>query len=219
MRDPVIARILAVATGCATLPVAVSAHPASGIVVDGRGQVCLRDIDSRAIWKIDAAGKLTKFSDKMGGHWMALDTEGSFARTDLKQFKRVTPTGVKPTLIVADGGAPIVVNRDGELYYGLGLSEGDKVTVGLTQFSPDGKQKPFATDLKGTVEKLGISGLAAGPDGSLYLACNSAVLKVKTDGTFTKVADPVEVKDCDVDYPDNNPKFPMPALRGLAVDS
>src|SRR5260370_36873277 len=39
------------------------------------------------------------------------------------------------------------------------------------------------------------------------------------DGTFTKLAHPVVVNDCDVDFPDNNPKFPMPALRGLAVDS
>jgi sugar lactone lactonase YvrE len=44
------------------------------------------------------------------------------------------------------------------------------------------------------------------------------VVKVKADGTVTTVAAKVEVEDCDTDYPDNNPKFPMPALRGLAVD-
>ena len=218
MRCPAFTRILAIAALYATVPAAAWRHPASGVVVDGQGHVYFQDIVGRAIWRIDAEGKLTKFSDKVGGHWLALDAEGSFARADLKRFQRVTPTGVKPALIVAVGGAPIIVNRDGNLYYGLSLLDGDRVAVGLTRISPDGSQKLFASDLQATVEKLGISGLAVGADGSLYLACNSAVLKVNTDGTFTKVADPVEVKDCDVDFPDNNPKFPMPALRGLAVD-
>jgi sugar lactone lactonase YvrE len=219
MRVPVVSRLLAVVTVCAAAATAASAHPASGIVVDGQGQVFFQDIVGRAIWKIDAGGKLTKFSDKVGGHWLALDTEGHFARADLKRFARVTAPGVKPALIVADGGAPIVVNADGNLYYGLRLLDGDKVKVGLTQFSPDGRQKPFAPGLNVAVEKLGISGLATGPDRSLYLACSSTVLKVRADGTFTKVVDKVELKDCDVDYPDNNPQFPMPALRGLAVDA
>ncbi|HEV8070896.1 MAG TPA: SMP-30/gluconolactonase/LRE family protein [Planctomycetaceae bacterium] len=219
MRVRVIASILGVAAVWATFPAAASAHPGSGIVVDGQGQVFFQDSAGRAIWKIDAAGKLTKFCDKVGGHWMALDAEGRFARTDLKRFKRVTPVGAKPALIVAEGGAPIVVNNDGNLYYGLSLLGGHKIAVGLTRISPDGKQKLFAPALKETVEKLGISGLATGSDGSLYLACNSAVLKVEMDGTFNKVASPVEVKDCDVDFPDNDPTFPMPALRGIAVDS
>src|SRR4029077_9611717 len=113
-----------------------------------QGQVYFQDIAGNVIWKIDAEGKLTKFSDKVGGHWMALDAEGSFARADLKRFKRVTPAGVKPALIVAEGGAPIAVNSDGNLYYGLSLLDDDKVAVGLTRISPEGKQKLFAPDLK-----------------------------------------------------------------------
>ncbi len=30
---------------------------------------------------------------------------------------------------------------------------------------------------------------------------------------------PVATSDCDEDYPDGNPKWPLPALRGLAVDA
>jgi sugar lactone lactonase YvrE len=161
---------------------------------------------------------LTKFSDKVGGHFLALDAEGSFARADLKRFRRVTASGVKPALIVAEGGAPIAVNSDGNLYSGLRSLQGKNPVGGLTRISPDGKQQPFAPDLKATVEKLGISGLAAGPEGSLYLACNNAVLKVKADGTFTKVTEKVEVKDCDEDIPDD-PTVRLPALRGLAVDA
>ena len=218
MRFPVVSRILAVAAVCAALPAAASAHPSTGIVVDGQRQVYFQDIAADVIWKIDAEGKLTKFYDKVGGHFLALDAEGSFARADLKGFRRVTAAGVKPALIVAEGGAPIAVNSDGNLYSGLRSLEGSKAGGGLTRISPDGKQKPFAPELKQTVGKLGISGLATGPEGSLYLACNNAVLKVKADGTFTKVAEKVEVKDCDEDIPDD-PTVRMPALRGLAVDA
>ena len=84
----------------------VSAHPSSGIVVDQQGQVFFQDIVGGAIWKIDAQGKLTKYYDKLGGHWMALDGEGSFSRADLKLVKRITPFGAKPTLLVADGALP-----------------------------------------------------------------------------------------------------------------
>src|SRR5262245_10917847 len=96
MRVAVVARILATAAVCATLPAAASAHPGSGIVVDGQGQVFFQDIVGRTSWKIEEQGKLTKFSDKVGGHWMALDAEGSFARADLKLVERVTPASVKP---------------------------------------------------------------------------------------------------------------------------
>src|SRR6266404_7388491 len=136
------------------------AHPGSGIVVDPQGQVFFQDSLGRAIWKIDAQGKPTKYSDQLGGHWMALDTEGTFARADLKLVERITPSGVKPALIVADGGAPLVVNRDGYLYYGLSLLAGDQVAVGLTQISPDGKRTLFLLNETETAEKLGISGLA-----------------------------------------------------------
>ncbi|HEV8058834.1 MAG TPA: hypothetical protein VGP68_03120 [Gemmataceae bacterium] len=80
---PVVARILTIVALCAALPAAASAHPGSGIVVDAQGQVFFQDSGGRAIWKIDAAGTLTKLSDKIGEHWMALDTEGHFARVGI----------------------------------------------------------------------------------------------------------------------------------------
>src|SRR5262245_44357423 len=184
---------------------AVQAHPGSGIAVDRDGQVYFQDSVGRAIWKIDTAGRLTKFSDKHGGHWMALDTEGSLARSDVSPVERITPPGVRPALIVADGGAPIAVCRDGNLYYGLRLLDGDRVAVGLTRISPDGKRTPFAADATKAIENLGITGLAPGPNGSLYVACPSAVLKVSMDGKSTTIAKPVVVTDCDEDLADNNP--------------
>lgn len=149
---------------------------------------------------------------------MCLDSEGSFSRSQPRHFERITPDGVKPALIYADGGSPIAVLRDGNLYY---ASNDDSMTPGgaqVTRQSPGGVISIFPPDGKKTTGNLGITGLAPGPDGSLYIASPSAVLKLKMDGTFTILAQPIELKDCDVDYPDNNPNSLLPSLRGLAVD-
>ena len=194
-----------------------SAHPGSGIVVDQLGNVYFTHT-GRGCARIDPQGKLTYFHASRGGHWMCLDAEGSFALTQPKHFQRITLPGVKPALIYADGGSPIAVLRDGNLYY---ASNDETMTPGglqITRQSPSGELSAFPPDGKRTTEKLRITGLAPGPDGSLYIASPSAVSKLKMDGTFTTLAHPIELKDCDVDYPDNNPNSPLPSLRGLAVD-
>jgi len=195
----------------------VHAHPGSGIVLDQQGNVYFTHT-GRGVGKIDRQGKLTYVGETRGGHWMCLDAEGSFSRTQPKHFERITPDGVKPALIYADGGSPIAVLRDGNLYF---ASNDEKMTPGglqITRQSPNGELSVFPPDGKKTTEKLGITGLAPGPDGALYIASPSAVSKLKMDGTFTTLAHPIELKDCDVDYPDNDPRTPLPYLRGLAVD-
>src|SRR5262249_27530754 len=148
------------------------AHPGSGIVVDPQGQVYFTH-SGRGVAKIDAQGRLTYVHDSKGGHWMCLDPEGRFSRTQPKFFERITPPGVTPALIFADGGSPVAVLRDGHLYY---ASNDERMTPGglqLTRMSPDGKLSLPVPGLRTTTEKLGITGLAAGPDGSLYVACPS----------------------------------------------
>jgi sugar lactone lactonase YvrE len=198
-------------------------HPSSGIVVDAEGQVYFQDAIGRAIWKIDSQGRLSKYFDRMGGHWMALDAQGTFARAKVPHFERITPDGTKPALVVADGGSPIVVNQDGNLYYLCGFSRTEPTDPGgplIGRITPEGKLTVLAPGLKDTVERLsGITGLAAGPDGFLFAACRSALLKIATDGTATVLVHPVAVADCDEDFPDGNPNLPLPALRGLAVDA
>src|SRR6266498_265203 len=102
----------------ATLAVA---HPSAGIVVDAQGVVFFSDL-SRGLWKIDPRGKLSQTHHE-GNHWLALDAQGSFAHAEFEKsphwprwFKRRTPAGVRPALI-GDGGSPIVVGPDGNLYY------------------------------------------------------------------------------------------------------
>ena len=209
--------ILVVTAQFSVTPFMASAHPGSGIVVDAQGNVYFSHFE-RGVGKIDRQGKLTYVGNTRGGHWMCLDANGSFSRTQPKHFERITPDTMKPALIYADGGSPIAVLRDGLLYY---VSNNEKMTPGgqqVTRQSPDGKIEVFPPGGKKVTEKLGITGLAPGPDGSLYIAQPNAVLKLKMDGTFTTVASSIELKDCDVEYPDNNPNSLLPCLRGLAVD-
>jgi hypothetical protein len=198
-------------------------HPSSGIVVNANGEVFFQDAVGRSIWKIDSRGRLSRYLDRLGGHWMALDAEGRFSRAKLPFFQRITPDGERPALVVADGGSPIAVCRDGNLYYLCGFSRTEPMDAGgplIGRMSPEGKLTVLAPGLKETVEKLdGITGLAAGPDGYLYAACPSAVIKIGLDGTASTLVHPVVVADCDVDFPDGNPNFPLPSLRGLAVAS
>jgi DNA-binding beta-propeller fold protein YncE len=209
--------ILLVAAPFALAAIRASAHPGSGIVVDQEGNVYFTHT-GRGCGKIDPQGKLTYIHESRGGHWLCLDAEGSFSRTQPKHFERITAEGVKPALIFADGGSPIAVLRDGKLYY---ASNNEKMTPGglqVTRQSPGGEISIFPPDGKKATEKLGITGLAPGPDGTLYISSPNAITKLKMDGTFTTLAHPIELKDCDVDYPDNNPQSPLPSLRGLAVD-
>jgi formylglycine-generating enzyme required for sulfatase activity len=197
------------------------AHPASGIVVNAQGEVFF--VHTRhGVCKIDAQGQLTYVRKVTGGHFLAPDPEERFSSAVYPRlFRKITPSGVKPALLYGDG-APFVVNRDGNLYYGSGYPEGDDMTPGfhtLTRLSPDGKRTLFAPRLKTKLAELheGVTGLAAGPDGTLFVACPNAVLKVQTDGTVTTFLHPVVVTDRDDDLAkDSHTRaFHSPYLRGL----
>jgi hypothetical protein len=156
---------------------------------------------------------------------MALDTEGKFPADAYPQlFKRITPPGVKPALLYASGGGPLVVNRDGNLYYGSGFPGGDDMAPRfhtVTRLAPDGKRTLFAPRLTKILADLneGVTGLTAGPDGSLLVACPNAILKVRADGTVTTLVHPVVVKDRadDLAKDSRTRAFHSPYLRGLDV--
>jgi len=197
------------------------AHPASGIVVDARGNVYF--IDSRhAVMKLDTNRQLTVVREVPDGHWLALDEAGYFARSTPKYFERITAFGVTPTLIFAGGGAPLVVASDGALYYASGESNGDPMFpggLGLSQIQADGRQSPVSKQLERILRDWddGITGLAAGPDRSVYAATWTGVVKVRFDGTVIVVRHPFDVPDCDPDPADHKPGNRLPYLRGLAV--
>lgn len=194
-------------------------HPASGIVVDEKGQVYFSDADD-GLWKIDAQGKVTRIH-RTGGHWLVCDEKGKYSGEDLKKwfeqritmnFGRISLPDSRGALLEVDG-APTVVDRDGNLCYG---------NLELSRLSPDGKVTLLTPTLKETADKLGgIKGLASGPDGCIYASCPSAILKIRPDGNVTTLIHPIVLKDVDVDtdLPRRTPENQQPYLRGLALDS
>jgi SMP-30/gluconolaconase/LRE-like protein len=198
-----------------------SAHPSSGIVVDPKGNVFFSDLD-RGVLKIDVSGKVTTISPKEGGHWLALDNNGSFSNVDFEKsphwprwFKRRTAVGIRPALI-SDGGSPLVVAPGGNLYY---VCNDDHMIPGgliIARLTPDGKEMLLNAAFRHASDELGgIKGLALSPDGSLYGSYPKAVLKFSLDGKVTTLLNPVVVVDCDKDPASSGD---APSLRGLAVD-
>jgi sugar lactone lactonase YvrE len=198
--------------------IAVVAHPSSGIVVNDSGEVFFVH-SGKGVGKIDARGKLVYVHETTGGHWMCLDRAGSFARAQPKFFARITPDGETPTIIFADGGAPLAVGTDGNLYFSSNWSGKEEHPPGgltVSRVSPDGKLAHVSTELKEALAKLdeGVTGLAAGPDGLLYVASPSSIYKMKLDGVVTPLVRPAVVADCDEDLP---PNWRAPGFRGLDV--
>ena len=196
-----------------------SAHPSSGIVIDKQGDVFFSDLD-RGVLKIDARGKVTTVFPRDGGHWLGLDVGGNFSRSDFvksphwpRWFKRRTPDGARPALI-SDGGSPLVVGSDGNLYY---VCNDEQMIPGgllIARLTPDGKETLLNPTFRKTSDELGgIKGLAIGPHGSLYASYPRAVLKFTPDGKVTTLLNPVVVADCQPAAED------APFLRGLAVDA
>ena len=193
------------------------AHPSSGIAVNDAGEVFFVH-STRGLAKLDKAGQLTYIHKTTGGHWLCLDRQGSFSRTQPKHFLRITPDGVRPAIIFADGGAPIAVCRDGNLYYGSGWGGGHEHEPGgatVCRLSPDGTLTAFPPQLKEVLARghAGVTGLAAGPDGPLYVASATGLYKVGMDGAVTTLVERPEVQGCDP----NPPPDGLPGFQGLDV--
>jgi len=199
------------------------AHPASAIAVDDKGTVYFV-YTGKGVMKIGTDGKVTTAFESKGGHWMCLDRDGAFAGTQPKYFRRITPAGVKPAILFADGGAPLVVNKDGNLYYGSWSTKEDPyapAALTVTRMRVDGTRENFAPALEKALADLGegVTGLAADQAGIIYVSTWSAILKVKTDGTVSTFAKDIKLPDCDWDPPDHNLSNHKPSFRGIAVDT
>jgi hypothetical protein len=193
-------------------------------VVDSQGHVYFI-YSAHGVMRIETSGEPTNIHPDGGGHWLALDSSGSFSRVTPKLFERITPDGSVPSLIFASGGAPLVVGQDGDLYYGTNGSPEDSFAPGaltVARLSPAGKQELFASRLQSKLSELkdGITGLAEGPGGSIYIATWRGILKLSKDGSIATIRHPLIVQDCDSDPADHNPANVASSLfRGLGVDA
>lgn len=211
MRTSFIVRTLISMVLCVLLGTSASAHPGSGIVVDKRGQVFFTDT-GQGVWKIDRQGKLTHLPASLF-HWMAIDEAGYFAESQKnfgEWFERVTPQSSKPALIMSSD-FPLTINRDGNLYY----ADTRPRSARIVRRTPGGKESVLAAD----EAFKGIAGIAAGPDGSLYITDANAIRKITLDGKVSQFASPEIIgtgKDRAINPP---PEAEGNYCRGLAVDS
>jgi hypothetical protein len=134
--------------------------------------------------RIDVSRKLTNMHEDKAGHWLALDAGGAFSQVRPREFERITPDGTTPSLVFASGGAPLVVAPDGNLYYGSDGSQEESFPPGaltVARFSASGQQELFAPLLEQKLAELkdGITGLASGPHGSIYVATWNGIVVLR----------------------------------------
>jgi streptogramin lyase len=206
-------KILALSIVLTLIATTASAHPGSGIEVDGDGQIFFTDT-GRCIWKIDANGKLTDLPGSRF-HWLAIDEAGRFAdseRTFGEWFERVTPKGAKPCIIQCSD-FPCTIGRDGNLYY-VSTRPGNSRIIRRT---PQGRETVLARDH--AFEH--IDGITCSPEGSLYITQNTggnaiAIRKITMSGEVSTVAGNFIDKDAIKDPP---AETSATYCRGLAVDA
>lgn len=188
-----------------------TAHPGSGIVVDKDGHIYFTDT-GKGVWKLDGTGKLSYLpSSKF--HWMTIDSQGGFAASPKyfgQYFERVTAQHNKPALIMCSD-FPLVVGKDGNIYYADTRAGSSKII----RRTPDGNESVLASN---RIFEF-ISGIAAGPDGSLFIteASNinaNTIRKITLNGTVSTIATFAGA---------NGKDFPLETAsaycRGLAVDA
>jgi hypothetical protein len=183
------------------------AHPGSGIVADREGRVYFLDTGA-GVWKLGANGALTRVPGP-AFHWMTIDPDNRFAKTQLPSGSgwEIARAGTNPTFLLASD-FPVAVGRDGNLYYPKAVGKDGVEIVTLT---PVGRASTLAR-----LPVPWVNGLAAGPDGSLYLTEDKAVLKIDKGGRVSTIAANLTLSGC-ATIPGSDPKE-GPYLRGLDVD-
>jgi hypothetical protein len=217
------------------LPMAATAHPATGIVVDARGRVHFSDLET--VWRLDAGGRLTVFRPAVRGrhvHELSIDREGNVYGGDVtyepstgkwvEAVWRRTHDGREATYLFAPTtepprGVSIWRDAEGNTFY----VEQDRHTNRETRIlkrTPRGEVTTLAggayghADGRGTQARFrSIGGLAFGPDGSLYLTDAGDVRRVGPDGEVRTVARGLEGL-----FPEDE-WVGYGGLMGLAVDA
>jgi hypothetical protein len=204
-RRPRRTSLVLVAAAC-LMPSSAAAHPGTGIVVDRYGQVYFVDMVS-GVWKLSARGVLTHIPGP-GFHWMGLDADGHFTATPLPSGSAgdIVRLGTDPTLLLASD-FPIAVGGDGNVYF---PSHDGRTPIEIVRLLPSGQRSTLASlpAIGSGAPLRDLNGLAAGPDGSLYLTDDASIRRVSRAGLVSTIVAGVTIAGC-----------PSPLLRGLAVDA
>lgn len=213
---------------------AASAHPATGIVVDGEGRVYFSDLET--VWRLDAAGRLSAFRPGRGGqhvHELSLDARGNlYGETNayepstqkwVTSVWRRSPEGVETFLVAPTTDPPLALTiwrqADGSTYF-FDQDNNKKTRTVLLRRAADGTVTTVAGGAYGHADGRGpearfqsVAGMAFGADGSLYVTDGGALRRVFPDGTVRTI-----VSNLDKRLPDDSAAgYGGPS--GLAVDA
>ncbi len=194
---------------------AARAHPASGIVVDRKGQIYFSDLET--IWKLDTSRKLSVFRPGVSGrhvHEITIDDQDNVYGEDISyepatkkwisDVWKITPEGALTYIVAPTTDPPRALtmwrDREGNTYF-IDQNNHLKRSTLLLRRTPDGKLTTFAggayghRDGKGTDAQFSsVGGMTFGVDGSLYLTDGVSLRKVTMDGTVTTVATNLNVR-------------------------
>ena len=217
---------------------AITAHPATGIVVDRQGQVFFSDLET--IWKLSRDGKLSVFRAGVSGrhvHELAIDSEDNLFGADISyepatkkwisDVWKMTPEGRLSYLFAPTTDPPpgISIWRDqnGNMF-SIDQNNHTKTQTLLLMRTADGKVTTFAggayghADGKAAAARFSsVGGMAFGLDGNLYLTDGTSVRKVTMDGVVSTVATSLDFRTAE----DRPTLFggSYGILAGLTVDS
>jgi hypothetical protein len=190
----------------------IEAHPATGIVVDHKGNVFFSDLET--IWKLGLDGTLSVFRSGVSGrhvHELAIDEHDNIYGADvsyesqkfIEDVWKMTPEGKLTYLLEPTANPPrgmsIWRDHEGNMYW-IDQNNHTKTQTLLLRRTPEGNVTTLAgsayghLDGKGAAARFGsVGGMAFGLDGSLYLTDGDSVRKVSMDGTVTTLASKLTV--------------------------
>jgi len=214
-----------------------AAHPATGIVVDRKGQVYFSDLET--IWKL-GGGKLSVFRAGVSGrhvHELALDEQDNLYGADvsyepatkkwISDVWKMTPDGnltyvLEPTTDPPRGMS--IWQDQKHNMYSVDQNNHTKTQTLLLMRTPDGGVTTFAGGGYGHADGQGqrakfssVNGFAFGPDGNLYLTDGTSARKVTMDGQVSTLATKLDERTTE-DKPTLFGKSEG-ILAGLTVDS
>jgi hypothetical protein len=183
------------------------AHPASGIVVDTKGNVYFSDLET--IWKVDTSGKLTVFRSGIRGrhvHELAIDNDDNIFGADISYESqtwvssvwKMTPKGdltylLRPTTD-SPRGMSLWHDRQGNMNW-VDQNNHLKSHTLLLRRTPDGTVTTLAgsswghSDGKGIEARFGsVGGMTVAADGNIYLTDGDSLRRVTMDGNVSTLA-------------------------------